>query len=532
MVSKPSIDLLIIGAGPVGLAAAIEAQRLGLSCRIVERKEKRSDHDSRAVVIHPRMMELLEAHPGMIQNVNKRASILPCMNMELINVKTTITILKEEQRFGDTEYKGIYLLPQYLTEKSLEEVFDDGGGKVEYGIAFESLTQTEGEVTVKVKHASGENEDITAKYVMGADGGRSKVRDSVGITLERIHSFAIWALSDVKLGENSPHKELIGAHIMLTKGGPCVFLPLPDGRFRLFFQAPLGISKDNTTLDKNFYEKQIREMTGKEFELELGKWQSMFELTHGVSDAYRKGRVFLAGDAAHIHSPVGGQGMNYGIWDAVTLVSKLAWAERVLKSNTEAKESPEKILASYEEERYAMGQELVSNVKLATSVVTTRNPYLQFLRNSLIRIILPRFKSNMMRIAGQLDLAYKPSYSRFILPAPTSWFMSKSYICYPGQRLPNLVLEDGSKLYKQVDRARYTWICVNLTKPAATADRCVHVVPAKAQTSVPAISEKTLAKPQVILVRPDLFVAAVDDTYEKLEATVKKVFGSECYAAM
>ena len=98
MASKPSIDLLIIGAGPVGLTAAIEAQRLGLSCRIVERKEKRSDHDSRAVVIHPRMMELLEAHPGMIQNVNKRASILPYMNMELINVKTTITILKEEQR--------------------------------------------------------------------------------------------------------------------------------------------------------------------------------------------------------------------------------------------------------------------------------------------------------------------------------------------------------------------------------------------------------------------------------------------------
>lgn len=531
MESKTSIDLLIIGAGPVGLTAAIEAQRLGLSCRIVEQKEKRSSHDSRAVVIHPRMMELLEAHPGMIQSVNKRASILPSLNLELIAAKTTISVLKEEQKFGDTEYSRLYLLPQYLTEKSLEEVLNEGGVKVEYGTAFESLTQTEGEVTVKVKDASGENEDITTKYVMGADGGRSKVRDSVGITLNRIHSSALWVLSDVKIGKN-PYGEMVGARVMLTKNGPCVFLPLPDGRFRLFFQAPEGISKENMSLDKNFFEEKVREMTGKEFEVELGEWQSMFEITHGTSDAYRKGRVFLAGDAAHIHSPVGGQGMNYGIWDAVTLISKLAWAERVLKNNTEAKEAPEEILASYEEERHSMGLELVSNVQFATSLVTTRNPYIQMLRNCLIQIVLPRFKTNMMRIAGQLDLAYKPSYSRFILPAPTSWFESKSYICYPGQRLPNLVLDDGSKLYKQVDRVRYTWICVNITKSTDTADRCVHVIPAKAQTSVPAISETTLAKTQVILVRPDLFVAAVDDTYEELEATIKKAFGSECYAAM
>jgi len=273
-------------------------------------------------------------------------------------------------------------------------------------------------------------------------------------------------------------------------------------------------------------------MTGKQFTLELGEWQTIFEVTHGVSDAYRNGRVFLAGDAAHVHSPIGGQGMNYGIWDAITLVSKIAWAERVLADHPEAKDAAEEILASYAEERHSMGRELVSKVKLATSIVTTRNSYLQKFRNALMQTVVPFVDKDMMRTAGQLDLAYKPSYSRFILPAPTYWFSSKSYICQPGQRLPNLVLEDGSKLYKQIDRVRHTWICINVMEPTDAVERCIRVTPAKEQTSVPAISKETLASPQAILVRPDLFVAAVDDSFEKLESAVKSIFGEQCFGAI
>ena len=138
----------------------------------------------------------------------------------------------------------------------------------------------------------------------------------------------------------------------------------------------------------------------------------------------------------------------------------------------------------------------------------------------------------MMRTMGQLDLAYNSSYSRFILPAPTSWFMSKSYICRPGQHLPNLVLDDGTKLYKQVDPARHTWICFNSATHPDKMDHCIHVTPGKEQTSVPAIPEETLAKPQVILVCPDLFVAAVDDSFDELEAAAKDVFGTKCYTFM
>jgi len=110
--------------------------------------------------------------------------------------------------------------------------------------------------------------------------------------------------------------------------------------------------------------------------------------------------------------------------------------------------------------------------------------------------------------------------------------MTKRFICHPGQRLPNLTLDDGSKLYKKVDRVRYTWICVNLSTPLDAADRCIRITPAKEQTSIPAISEETLTRAQAILVRPDLFVAAVDDSFEKLSATVKNVFGAESYASM
>mmetsp|Transcript_36770 Transcript_36770/g.68153 ORF Transcript_36770/g.68153 Transcript_36770/m.68153 type:complete len:535 (+) Transcript_36770:115-1719(+) len=534
MSSKPRIDLLVIGSGPVGLSAAIEAQRLGLSCRIIERKDKRRSNDSRAVIIHPRVLELLEAHPRIIQDIDERAGKISHLNIELVTENTTISIAREEQRFGDTDYASLCALPQYLTEKSLEDELNEGGGKVEYGIAFESLAQlTEDEVTATVVQlASGEKEDITAKYVMGADGGRSSVRDCVGINLDRHSSSVLFALSDVKIAENSPDKKLPGFHIMLTEGGPCAMIPLLDGTIRFFMQAHEGILRDDVTLDKEFFEKHLREMTGKQFTLELGEWQTIFEVTHGVSDAYRNGRVFLAGDAAHVHSPIGGQGMNYGIWDAITLVSKIAWAERVLADHPEAKDAAEEILASYAEERHSMGRELVSKVKLATSIVTTRNSYLQKFRNALMQTVVPFVDKDMMRTAGQLDLAYKPSYSRFILPAPTYWFSSKSYICQPGQRLPNLVLEDGSKLYKQIDRVRHTWICINVMEPTDAVERCIRVTPAKEQTSVPAISKETLASPQAILVRPDLFVAAVDDSFEKLESAVKSIFGEQCFGAI
>jgi 2-polyprenyl-6-methoxyphenol hydroxylase-like FAD-dependent oxidoreductase len=126
--SNPSIDLIIVGGGPVGLTAAIEAQRLGLSYRIIERKEKRRSNDSRAVVLHPRMLELLQTNTGFIQSISERAEKLPVANIEFVNDKKTISILNSEQNYGDTEYPSLYFLPQYLTEKSLEETLAKGGG--------------------------------------------------------------------------------------------------------------------------------------------------------------------------------------------------------------------------------------------------------------------------------------------------------------------------------------------------------------------------------------------------------------------
>lgn len=536
------IDMLIIGSGPVGLTAAIEAARMGLSYRIIERKSKRHTNDSRALLLHPRLVELLEVHPTFISGLNDRATKIPCISIELIEAKTTITIGMEKQRFGDTEYPGLNSLPQYQTEECLEHVLNASGGKVEYGVAFEGLTQTaagDGEVSVKVSTlaSTGEKEEITAKYVVGADGGRSKVRESVGISLERISSSVYFVVGDIKLTDDSPNTKLPGVSVMLTKDGPVAMFPLPDNNIRLVMQAPPNTTAKNTTLDKEYLEKQLLEMTGKEFKVEIGEWMTIFEITHGVSNSYRKDHVFLVGDAAHIHSPVGGQGMNYGMWDAVSLLSKIAWAERVHNEHPDATEAIEEILASYVSERHSMGQKLVSGVKIATWVATTTNRYLQTFRNFMMRNLVSYVEKDIMRTVGQLDLAYKPSYSQFILPVPTSsWlFKSKDYICHPGQRLPNLIIENGSRLYKQVDRVRYTYICVNLTNPPATADNCIHIAPQKEQISIPAISGETLASPQTILVRPDLYVAAVElghDSFEKLEAAVKNVFGAECYAAM
>jgi len=219
--------------------------------------------------------------------------------------------------------------------------------------------------------------------------------------------------------------------------------------------------------------------------------------------------------------------MNYGIWDAVTLTSKLAWAERVLARNPDATDAVESIFDSYAQERHSMGGELIKTVKAATLMVSSRNRFLQIARNALVRVAVPLASKHMLRGMAQLDLKYKPSYSKFIIPS--GWFTTN--LTYPGHRLPNLILADGTRLYKLVDRTRYTWVYCNMEAPEGedeNGQNCIYVTPAMEQTSVPEIAQSVLKTPQVILVRPDLFVAAVDATTD----AVLEAFGEDCYTTM
>ena len=538
------LDLLIIGAGPVGLTAALEASRLGLSVRIIERKEKRSSHDSRAVVVHPRVMELLQPinGGGVIEEIQKTAFHLQgvffymkrwfgkgamgdCHDHLLLNLKNV--------EWGDTEYPNLYFLPQYETERIMEEGLNAVGVNVEYGVSLESLTQTANSVNSILTKEDG-SETVTSKWVLGADGGRSKTRELLGIEMTRHRSDLYFIIADLVFKGEPPIDSLSSGkcgHIFPTDNGVVAMFPLPgDNHYRVLGQAPDGIkSKDQVDMDASFFEKFFLDRTGKKFEVELGPWQTIFEVTHGTSHSYRKGKVVLAGDASHVHSPVGGQGMNLGVQDANNILWKLAWVKRIAdnassdEEKTAAAASADIIIGSYDTERHALGQSIVGSVKKATTVLATRNPFVRFVRNVILRVVIPRNGTqNNFRRAGQLELSYPPKSSAIIVDNSKS--SRKGYICSPGERLPNIRLKDGSRLHAHIDRVYHTWVFLNHSPESSGSEgqvsyqKIAHVSASEynQQVSIPVISKEAYAAEQVILVRPDLFVAGISDSRQSL----------------
>lgn len=551
------LDLLIVGAGPVGLTAALEAKRLGLSVKIIERKKERSKIDSRAVVVHPRVMELLEPIKdgalvreiadtafrlqGMAAYLPDRKNALPSCGLwnngkaeekpkEINNLNLAPVILDVPNVvWGDTEYQNLYFLPQYETERLLEKAFNAEGGSVNYGFALEDLKQENGVVTTHLSNSHMDTtESIKSRWVLGADGGRSKTRELIDVKLTRFCSNIHFVIADVVLKGDIPlHSFGPGKGGHFFPSNPVAFLPLPgENAYRLAGRAPPGItSKDQVTLDEKFFQSWLLEHTGKEFTVELGQWQTIFEITHGATDSYRRGNVMLAGDASHVHSPVGGQGMNLGMQDSNNLLWKLAWSKRILRAAKseddyeEAKKIVDLILETYHSERHSLGEILVKQVEMATKMVSIESSFLNFVRDELMRLVLPSsiVRQNFHKV-GQLEVAYAPTSSRFIVPN-SSWMAH--YVSQPGQRLPNIRLEDGSHLHSHVDRVKHTWVILNNDvanddenkAPESLGENAVVIRVAAAapehQVSVPVISEKAYAASQVLLVRPDQFVAGV-----------------------
>ena len=585
----------------VGLTAALEAKRLGLSVRIIERKKKRTIHDSRAVVVHPRVMELLEPiqEGALTKEIAKTAFLFQgvyfyldkwfgwCypvtasdpMSDSASDSFDRVRLNLNHVLWGDTEYPNLYFLPQFETERILEEaLLREDGGKVEYGVCLENLSQAGNNrnddnnhdssfVTTTLRHAANDTtttetesttETVKSRWVLGADGGRSKTRDLIGVKMNRVRSGHFFLVADVIFeGENLPlgsHAPGRGGHVFPSKLGVVALLPLPgENSYRLFGNAPEGItSPDQLDLNQAFFENYLLERTGEKFRVQLGQWQTIFEITHGSSDYYQKGNVMLAGDASHVHSPIGGQGMNLGMQDATNVLWKLAWAKRVLQKMEE--DAPREqgsaslrlssaavvstILCSYHSERHALGKGLVRSIKTTTNVLATKNPFVQFVRNVVLRAFVPSdYAKNNFRKAGQLELAYSPDSSAIIVDVADGADNKKKtqtstnkFICSPGQRLPNIRLNDGSHLHSHIDRIHHTIVILNDDDAGGSlplssfSSKVVDLATGgfEKQVSAPSISKEQYFAKQVLFIRPDLFVAGVGTNWEKMMDGLKK----------
>ncbi|MCC9738852.1 FAD-dependent monooxygenase [Streptomyces sp. MNU89] len=498
------VDVLIVGAGPTGLTAACEARRHGLTARIVDRATGRSGF-SKALVVHARTMEVFETM-GVADRVRAAGARFAALNVNTRH-RAPVRVDLLGLPWGDTAYPFWLSVPQYATEHILESHLTAGGGEVEWGVALKDLRDDDdgggGSAEAMLEHGDGRRETVRARWVIGCDGGRSRVREAAGLRLDRSDAGAVFVLADVLTTADLTEDE---GHVFLGPEGLLLIVPMPEPRrWRVIAHVPEVREEERLTLDAPFLDELIRSRAGIAFGSHGVTWQSRFALSHGLVDHYRRGRVFLAGDAAHIHSPVGGQGLNTGVQDAHNLLWKLAAARRTEPARAEA------LLDSYEAERRPVARAMVRGTARATRALTTRTGMTRALLGTVAPTLLGRrpVQARLGRGVGMLDIGYPDG-------GPAAGRTGRGVRTAAGRRLPNPVLRDGGgRLHQRLAPLGFTWVVrarPGETWPAGD-DRAWAGIPVVflSEEEWAGLSRPGTAAP-VILVRPDRYIAGAGST--------------------
>jgi 2-polyprenyl-6-methoxyphenol hydroxylase-like FAD-dependent oxidoreductase len=355
-------DVLVVGAGPVGLAVAASLAGHGHDVTVVD-KQVAGANTSRAAVVHARTLELLEqlgvADRLAALGIQAEQFTIREGDRELIGVRF------DQLR---TKYPYTLMVPQNITEQVLLDRLEELGGSVHRPYAATAMTQ--GADGAEVTLDSGDV--IKARYVVAADGMHSTIRDLAGLGYSGESLQLNFALADVRVESGLPKEEV---QLFFSTPGVLVVAPLPDGSYRLVAEVDEAPEQPDIA-----YTQQLLDIRGPQrttVRVTEVIWGSRFRIHERVADRYRNGRVLLAGDAAHTHSPAGGQGMNLGLRDAVTLGDALSVA---LKEGREDKLDEYAVASRAEALRVvALAHRLT---KLATVPAAVRPA-----RNALMRLV-------------------------------------------------------------------------------------------------------------------------------------------------
>ncbi|MBF2028281.1 MAG: FAD-dependent monooxygenase [Oscillatoriales cyanobacterium C42_A2020_001] len=396
------IDVLVVGAGPVGLAMACELIRHGVRCRVVDQAAE-PVQTSRALGIQARTLEVFE-NMGVIDKAlaaGTKAKGVTIYDRDHVILRISLQHIREK----DSQYPFLLILPQSQTESILNDRLHDLGGKVERSRELFDIQQENGVVIALVKAAetdSSDLEEIRARWLIGCDGASSRVRKVLEIPFEGTTAPEAWLLADVDLNWDRTRET---THGWFTQDGLLAAFPLPDGQWRLFAPADLGNEQHSSETSVAGFQRLLVQYTGDtKTTISNPTWMSNFKVNYRMVKTYRQGQVFLAGDAAHIHSPFGGQGMNTGIQDAYNLAWKLA-----LVLQGKARES---LLNTYQEERLPIARYVLQGSQTTTQgLIVTQNPVLRWLRDRLVipLLQLDSIQRRLAQEASELNINYRHS---------------------------------------------------------------------------------------------------------------------------
>lgn len=389
---RNSLDVLVVGAGPVGLFCANELIRHGLNCRIIDKKATLSDK-SKALGIHIRTLDVFKDcgffEPVVEHGLAVEGMLIRSQGKDLVNAS-----------FKDIPANHHFLidLPQDKTERILYEGLQAKSLDVEWQTELLSFSEEGSTVRARVRNHAGEEEEIECSWLIACDGAHSTVRQIANMPFIGGEYQQNWWLADLFIDWKLPENRMI---LYLSAKGPLACFPMGQKRYRIVMTAP---SQNEQDPDISDIREEFKARTShEEAALSNPQWITKFYIHYRQVKHYRQKHVFFAGDAAHIHSPLGGQGLNTGIQDIYNLVWKLALVHKGL-----AKEA---LLDSYHEERYPIGREVLKKTDILTRAVIIKNPLAITLRNACLSFLMSFkvIKKKFIKQAAELDISYAGS---------------------------------------------------------------------------------------------------------------------------
>jgi 2-polyprenyl-6-methoxyphenol hydroxylase-like FAD-dependent oxidoreductase len=391
------VGVFIIGAGPTGLALALWLTKLGVSVRILD-KAMAPGTTSRALAVQARTLELYR-QLDLADAVVERGHRTPAVNL-WVRGHAAARVQFDALGLGLTPYPFMQIFPQDEHERLLIERLQQFGVAVERGAELVDFKDEGGFVAARLRRSDGGAENCEASYIAGCDGARSLVREVMGTGFPGGTYRQLFYVADVEAGGPPINGEL---HVDLDEADFLAVFPLAgENRARL-----IGTVSDSRADDPalKFEDVKDRAIQNLKVDVRHVNWFSTYHVHHRVTEHFRKGRAFLLGDAAHIHSPAGGQGMNTGIGDAINLAWKLAM---VLQGR-----APDNLLESYEAERIGFARRLVSTTDRAFSFVTADGPLAEILRTRVAPLLIPAavgfeaVREFLFRTVSQITLNYR-----------------------------------------------------------------------------------------------------------------------------
>jgi 2-polyprenyl-6-methoxyphenol hydroxylase-like FAD-dependent oxidoreductase len=393
-------EVLIVGAGPTGLVLALWLTKQGVSVRIID-KSAGPGETSRAMAVQARTLELyrqLDLGDAVVAAGHKDLA----MNF-WAGGKRRAELSLGEAGAGMTPYPFLLVFPQDQHERFLIQHLETMGVSVERQTELLSFEEKDGRVTARLRTSDGSEEVCEASYIAGCDGARSSIRKQVGGSFEGGTYKQIFYVADVALTGLEPANE---AHIALDGSDFVMALPYGDsGQFRLIGTVRGERAEHPEALTFEDVSHEAIDKLG--VKIQSVNWFSHYRVHHRVTDSFRYGRAFLLGDAAHVHSPAGGQGMNTGIGDAINLAWKLA---EVVKGR-----AADSLLDSYDAERRAFARKVVDTTDRLFTFATAQGSFADFVRTHIFPTVasvaygLGSVREFMFRTVSQTMLNYHDS---------------------------------------------------------------------------------------------------------------------------